>query len=239
MSEQNAAAAPAPAPSPATAPPPSNGGANGSGAADGAYSMQQSGVPEKVARDAAGWLSSKTLQDAATLGTEVRHKFDVSAFNFAEHEAPYLTAFANAMYAKGYTQQDFEAAVRWYKSRPHVAQADAARYRLEEQAGREHATEIWNEVRAIGGQAEFEVNRKAIVSYLRRLSPAERTAADALPMADLIARAKGGTPAASLSSEAREKEIAEIEKLMVEDRAAYNRDESKQSRLRDLYRARG
>ena len=245
--QQSAGAAPAPAPG------------SGQSAAQFSGAMANAGVRPDMVKAAVQWFDSNTSFD---IDAGRSAPFDLDGYEVRTSDRPALNALAVAIHEKGGTQQDFEAVVNWYRTHPNVAKRDVA-MRKEAEAADLDDVRAAQRVLAPEWGHNWRANVTALNKYLDGMPAKIRekfeSAVDSktgirllnhpAALKVLLDRASGknatqgspGEPSArpKKGSSAVEREISEIEKLMRTNRTAYNRDEAKQKRLRELYAARG
>lgn len=174
---------------------------------------------------------------------EKKHNYDLSRSGFNPN-APYVVAFANALFETRAAQADVDKLFEVFRTRS--ARRAAAQYRNTERLDRRDTQRAMNWMRAEFGD-ETQASLRLLKAYVAGLSPAERekleserdengVAALNSPkrLRALLGLARGGGKTAPQKPPAEER--AEIEKVMKEDRGRYFKDERMQARYRDLLR---
>jgi len=218
--------------------------------------MKTAGAQPAAVSAAVRWLDS--VQDVELAPQKPTHPYNFKGTGFESPEdQKYLTAFGNALAAAGASEAEVYAMIRyWSDLQPLLAKAQVqeARRSAEEahiveqidledrERGRRQLLSEWRE--------SYSANVRAINVYLDSLPDARREEIEAEVGPDGVRGLNNPKRLNELLKEARSSsvpvapdqvkaEIAAIEKLMRENRKAYNADTAKQARLRELYAMRG
>jgi hypothetical protein len=167
-----------------------------------------------------------------------------------EADKPLIDLFLQDMHGKNASPDVVQAAVQsYYKIQEtqlaKIAEADVAhKAEMEDTLRGEWGGEYRGNVNAIKGMLEAAPGGIADKILSARMGDGRAIANDPAVLAWLASTARELNPVATVvpaggdQMGAIQDEIASIEKLMREDRNAYNKDEKKQARLRELYTAR-
>ena len=229
-------------------------------AVNGQNALQIAGVRPHIAAEAARWY--RQAARTSPQREPIRHSYRAPVSHLPPELQAQFTSFFNAMHAAGASEAEVAAAVAWYQAlasrlqqatpqspAPSAPAAQARESMSEAQAAalddadQQRALE---ELRRRWGSLVYQ-NLRTVRDYLLRLPRADRerlgslcddeghawlNSPDALVQLFEEASTKTG-PAAGLLAE-----IQRLEDYMRDNRAAYNRDEPAQARLRELYRQR-
>lgn len=167
-----------------------------------------------------------------------------------EADKPMIDLFLQDMHGKNASPEVVQAAVQsYYKiqeaNAARLAEADVAhKAEMEDTLRAEWGGEYRGNVNAIKGMLESAPGGIADKILSARMGDGRAIANDPAVLAWLASTAREINPVATVVPAGGDQmgaitdEIASIEKLMREDRNAYNKDEKKQARLRELYTAR-
>lgn len=167
-----------------------------------------------------------------------------------EADKPLIDLFLQDMHGKNASPDVVQAAVQSYyriqeTQLAKIAEADVAhKAEMEDTLRGEWGGEYRGNVNAIKGMLEAAPGGIADKILSARMGDGRAIANDPAVLAWLASTARELNPVATVvpaggdQMGAIQDEIASIEKLMREDRNAYNKDEKKQARLRELYTAR-
>lgn len=221
-------------------------------------SMRTAGADPAAVTAAAAWFQAVQKGDLQMQKPSHPYNFRGCGLDSPEDQK-YLTAFGNAMAAKGVSEQEVLRILRWYSDEllPATRKADAQERRTSAEESRmveridlEDRDRARQQLRSEWG-VEYARNVQAINRYLDAMPQADREAIESEVDAsgvrglnnpqrlnDLLQKAKASTMQAATPSSVSDKiksEIAEIENVMKTDRRRYNRDEAMQAHLRELY----
>lgn len=177
------------------------------------------------------------------------HNYNLSNLNIGSEDQPYITAFANQMARLGADQESVRKCIWWYgllvqhlnggqqqqRQSPNITEAQNAR---DIQNGENQLRQIWG--------YQYKQNLAIVKRYIAQFPASERdkietetinghmAGNDAGFILHMYEAATGGPIGAGSLA----KEIAQLEKYMRENLAAYLKDETAQHRLRRLYQLR-
>lgn len=225
-------------------------------AANAPAELQRLGVRAAIATAASSWFRSAATAPVPREHPAHRYRIDINLF--PTRDRPYALSYLNAMARVGASQEEVEAGVRWYVATVTRLRQSAPKQPAPATPAREPSEREWAAVDAADIQAceatlretwgqSYHQNLETVRGYVARLPRVDRERLlgltdeaghawlnDPQNIIQLHAEAVSNTgPAASLLAE-----IQRLETYMRENRAQYNRDESAQARLRELYRRR-